>query len=110
MDLGRKLYKEERVNELVRPGDLKKATEEKEMGRARELLEAQKRHTDEKLQLEAAFKERQLQPDVKERLRRALTAAAERGETHLQVLTFPSELCVDGGRAINNGDPNWPET
>ena len=96
--------------ELVKPGDLKKATEQKEMRRAQELLEADKRHADEKLQLETAFKERQLQPDVKERLHRALMAAAERGETHLQVLTFPSELCIDGGRAINNGDPNWPET
>jgi hypothetical protein len=98
------------MDELIKPGDLKKAAEQKEMAKAQELLEADKRHADEKLQLETAFKERQLQPDVKERLHRALMAAAERGETHLQVLTFPSELCIDGGRAINNGDPNWPET
>ena len=26
------------------------------------------------------------------------------------VYSFPSDLCTDGGRAINNSDPNWPET
>jgi hypothetical protein len=98
------------VAQLIRPSELKKASEEKEMARAREIFEAQERHADEKAQLQVAFMERQLQPDVRERLAKALTAAAERGETHLQVLTFPSELCIDGGRAINNGDPNWPET
>ena len=25
-------------------------------------------------------------------------------------MTFSSDLCNDGGRAINNGDPNWPKT
>ena len=53
---------------------------------------------------------RQLHPEVKDRLRTAMIAAAERGANQLQVVTFPSELCSDGGRAINNGDPSWPET
>ena len=26
------------------------------------------------------------------------------------VYSFPSDLCTDSGRAINNNDPNWPET
>jgi hypothetical protein len=26
------------------------------------------------------------------------------------VLTFPSSYCSDGGRRINIGDPEWPET
>ena len=25
-------------------------------------------------------------------------------------IRFPSEYCTDGGRAINNFEPNWPET
>ena len=36
--------------------------------------------------------------------------AAERGDTHIQVFQFPSTLCKDSGRAINNSDPNWPAT
>lgn len=95
---------------LIKPDELRKTTQEKEMAKARELLEADKRRADERTQLREAFMQRQIQPDGRERLQKALTAAAERGDNHLQVFTFPSELCTDGGRAINNGDPNWPET
>ena len=34
--------------------------------------------------------------------------AAERGETEFLLLRFPSQLCSDGGRAINAPDPDWP--
>lgn len=36
--------------------------------------------------------------------------AAEDGKTELMVLQFPVELCTDTGRAINNNEPDWPET
>lgn len=36
--------------------------------------------------------------------------AAERGERQMQILRFPNELCTDGGRAINNTEPDWPDT
>ena len=36
--------------------------------------------------------------------------AAERGETEFLLLRFPSQLCSDGGRAINAPDPDWPRT
>jgi CBS domain-containing protein len=36
--------------------------------------------------------------------------AAERGETEFLLLRFPSQLCSDGGRAINAPDPEWPAT
>lgn len=36
--------------------------------------------------------------------------AAERGETEMLVMRFPNALCTDHGRAINNREPNWPET
>jgi len=98
------------MDELIRPGDLHKVAVEKEMARAREIAEADKRRADERHQLQEAFMSRQLHPDVKTRVSAALRAAAERGETHLRVMTFSSELCNDGGRAINNGDPNWPKT
>jgi hypothetical protein len=37
-------------------------------------------------------------------------AAALRGETEMMVMRFPSELCTDKGRALNNAEPGWPET
>ncbi len=36
--------------------------------------------------------------------------AADRGETEYLLLRFPSQLCSDGGRAINAPDPEWPTT
>lgn len=42
-------------------------------------------------------------------LRRA-QSAAEAGKKELLLLRFPSELCSDGGRAINAPQENWPET
>jgi len=96
--------------DFIKPDDLHKTMAAREAARAREIAEADKRRADERDHLRQAFMEREVQADGRDRLRSALMAAAERGENHLQVVTFPSELCTDGGRAINNGDPNWPKT
>jgi hypothetical protein len=37
-------------------------------------------------------------------------AAADRGDTELMVIRFPVALCTDRGRAINNSEPDWPDT
>lgn len=37
-------------------------------------------------------------------------SAAEQGETEYVMLTFPAKLLEDGGRAINNFEPDWPDT
>lgn len=39
-----------------------------------------------------------------------LRTAASRGDTELMVMRFPSALCTDAGRKINNGLAGWPET
>lgn len=98
------------ADDIISPNELKKTAEAKEMARAREIFEAEKHRADERRQLQEAFMNRQIHKDVRARLRAALLAAAERGDNHLPVFTFPSELCTDGGRAINNGDPDWPKT
>ncbi|MGD0026377.1 MAG: CBS domain-containing protein [Xanthobacteraceae bacterium] len=36
--------------------------------------------------------------------------AAEHGEKEFMLLQFPSQLCSDGGRAINATEPDWPAT
>lgn len=36
--------------------------------------------------------------------------AAEHGEKEYMLLRFPSQLCSDGGRAINVTEPDWPAT
>lgn len=42
---------------------------------------------------------------------RSLVANAVRdGKMEAMVYSFPSDLCTDSGRAINNADPKWHET
>jgi hypothetical protein len=36
--------------------------------------------------------------------------AAERGEPEVLLTRFPSDLCSDGGRAVNASEPDWPAT
>jgi hypothetical protein len=48
--------------------------------------------------------------EIVQSLRAKLRSAAERGQTELMVMRFPTSICTDKGRAINNSDPDWPET
>jgi hypothetical protein len=98
------------MDDLIKPEELRKVTLAKEAERARQIAEADKRREEERKHLQEDFMKRQIEPDGLARLRAALLRAAEHGDNHIQVFTFPSELCTDGGRAINNGDPNWPTT
>ena len=54
--------------------------------------------------------DRQTVHDVVDNLKMRLTTAAERGETEVLMLRFPNALCTDHGRAINNEEPDWPDT
>jgi CBS domain-containing protein len=36
--------------------------------------------------------------------------AAEHGGREFMLLRFPSQICTDGGRAVNVADPDWPAT
>lgn len=45
-----------------------------------------------------------------ELIRRLVMNAVKDGEFEALVYTFPSDLCTDRGRAINNGEPHWPDT
>ncbi len=36
--------------------------------------------------------------------------AAERGDKEMLIGRFPSDLCTDHGRAINNSEEGWPDT
>jgi len=48
--------------------------------------------------------------EIKRSLATKTRAAAERGEKEVLVMRFPSALCTDKGRAINNAEPDWPTT
>jgi len=96
--------------DLLRPDDLKHISNEADMAKAREYMEREKRREAEQRDIRDAFVHRDIHPEVKERLNNAIRRAAEQGRHELQVFTFPASYCNDGGRRINNNDPDWPES
>jgi hypothetical protein len=95
---------------LITPDELRRFAEEKDMEKAKEALEKKRKADDERHQFHDAFMTQDVHPEVFERLSRVVKSAAERGEREVLVVRFPSEYCTDGARAINNFEPNWPET
>ena len=95
---------------LITPDELRRITDDKEMEKAKEALEKKRKVEDEQHHLRDAFMSQDVHPDVFERVSRVVKSAAERGEREVLAIRFPSEYCTDGGRAINNFEPHWPET
>jgi len=95
---------------LLRPQDLKQIASEAEIAKMDEERQLKKKDEQQKEELLAAFMAREVHPEAIERINKAIRIAAEQGNHQLQVLTFPSSYCSDGGRRINIGDPEWPET
>ena len=56
------------------------------------------------------FLRNEVSEDEMEVIRRLVRIAADKGEMEALVHSFPSDLCSDSGRAINNGSADWPET
>jgi hypothetical protein len=95
---------------LITPDELRRIADDQEMAKAREALEKKRKADDERDHLREAFMSRDVHPEVFERVSRAVKSAAERGEREVMVMRFSSKFSTDGGRAINNSEPNWPET
>jgi hypothetical protein len=91
--------------------ELKSYMTEVEMARASQAVSAMDKAAAAKKALIAELmKPIDLTPERRESLLSRIKAAAARGETEIMVLRFPVELCTDGGRAINNSDPDWPDS
>lgn len=63
-----------------------------------------------KLLMEKMSKRIEVTDQMRSNLLSRIKAAAVEGKNELMVLQFPVELCTDQGRAINNNEPDWPET
>lgn len=72
---------------------------------ARNAVQAEK-----KKQLDLLRQRRELTPDMVERALQRWQAAASQGAREIELIRFPSELCSDDGRAVNNGEPDWGRT
>lgn len=95
---------------LISPDELRRIAEQKEMEEMQKALEKKRKLDHERDELREAFMHQDIHPDVFERVTRTVKGAAERGEREIMALRFSSEFCADRGRAINNFEPNWPDT
>lgn len=96
--------------DLMRPDDLKKISNDADMAKAQEYIKRAKKQEEEQASLREVFMHRDVHPEVKDRLNAAVRRAAEQGLHQLQVITFPASYCNDGGRRINNHEPDWPSS
>ncbi len=56
------------------------------------------------------FLQKHVSEDEIAMVRRLVANAVRDGKMEAMVYSFPSDLCTDSGRAINNNDPGWPGT
>jgi hypothetical protein len=95
--------------------DLRSYMAELDMAKASKLLGAMDRAEEARKKLVATLQEEiavtpEKIAEIKHSLANKTRAAAERGEKEVLVMRFPSALCSDRGRAINNAEADWPTT
>jgi CBS domain-containing protein len=80
--------------------------------RSRALRDEERRAAEAKRreQLTTELGEQHLADSAWQELLHRAEEAAKRGESEFLMLRFPSQLCSDGGRAVNAPEPTWPET
>jgi len=59
---------------------------------------------------ESAFMRSPYSVDEFLRLEKRILMAAREGQYQVEALSFPAAYCTDNGRAINNGERDWPTT
>jgi hypothetical protein len=96
--------------DLMRPDDLKKISNDTEMAKAQEYIRRARKHEEEQAALREAFMRTEIGPEAYERVNAAVRRAAEQGSHQVQIITFPASYCNDGGRRINNSEPDWPNS
>lgn len=96
---------------LMSVEELKHYVVEVEMAKAKQSLSAYSKAHEKQQELLARLRSDAPIDDATFRafLMRLKTVAAT-GANEMMIGRFPSELCTDHGRAINQGEDNWPDT
>lgn len=97
---------------LLRPEDLKMISSDAEMAEIDHERDLKKKKAQQERELREAFMARKVAEKAVaiERVNNAVRNAAKNSQRQLQIITFPSSYCSDGGRRINIADPEWPTT
>ena len=86
---------------------------QREARRARDRAEDEKarlRKEEEARKYAEAFEAYALTPADKDTIMQRIASAFARGEKELMLFSFPSDLCTDAGRRLNNGVEGWEAT
>ena len=78
---------------IVKPDELRKAQEQRDMAAAREAAEKMRRAEEEQQQLHEAFMKRKIGPEAIERFNTAVRKAAELGQHEIMIGQFPASWC-----------------
>jgi len=92
------------LEDLVAQREARRAQRRAEEEQARLRQEEEARHYAE------AFAAYRLSDADKDAIMRKIARAFAEGEKELMLFAFPSDLCTDGGRRINNGLDEWEAT
>lgn len=95
---------------IVTASDLRQHIADLEAEKARLLSEKRKKADDAMKKVAEDFVHKSLSEEEIAELRSKIRHAVDNGLMEVMVMRFPSRLCSDKGRAINNALENWPET
>ena len=96
--------------EVSSAAELRRRVDELRAARRRDDAAEKRRRAAERAAALRAFLDQHVTEEDFARARRDIHAAVENGRYEVEVLRFPAEALTDGGRAVNNDDPDWPRT
>ena len=94
----------------VSASDLRLRMAEKELSDAEKRMAKRRQLEAEQEEFRTYFMSSEVTDEDRRRIREKVFRLADQGQTEICVLSFPSDFCSDGGRAINNNDPDWPSS
>jgi hypothetical protein len=92
--------------------DLKRRMAEREAAKAAEELRRMREQEEQQKAVMAEFHKppERTAEQLMQSIMQLVGKAADRGQSEVQVYRFPSDLCSDRGRRINNGEADWPQS
>ena len=92
---------------ILKPDELHQISDDTEMAELKAALAKRKKAEHSVDELRHTFMARDIAAEAPARINAAIKTAAQRGLREVQVLRFPASYCNDGGRSINNFEPDW---
>ena len=94
----------------ISASDLRRRMADRELEDAKKAMAKRKQMEDEQEEFRRYFMSSEVTEQDRQRIRQKAMRLADQGQTEICILSFPSDFCSDGGRAINNHLPDWPDT